>query len=201
MMRAGSFVALAATALLFATPVSADQGAAFRASLAASPLAPKVVRKGYDVTIVVYFDYQCAYCKAQHLALMELLSRDRKVRLVYRDWPIFGATSTRASRLAIASQYQGRHSQFHDALMRTKGKLDEESLKAAAKSAGVDWRRLEADLAANRAKVDALIAESRSQADTLELEGTPAMVIGSYIVPGAMNLTGLLSTVGKVRAK
>jgi protein-disulfide isomerase len=201
MMRAGSFVALAATALLFATPVSADQGAAFRASLAASPLAPKVVRKGYDVTIVVYFDYQCAYCKAQHLALMELLSRDRKVRLVYRDWPIFGATSTRAARLAIASQYQGRHSQFHDALMRTKGKLDEESLKAAAKSAGVDWRRLEADLVANRAKVDALIAESRSQADTLELEGTPAMVIGSYIVPGAMNLTGLLSTVGKVRAK
>lgn len=195
------FVALVAAALLFVAPASADQGATFRASLAASPLAPKVVRKGYDVTIVVYFDYQCAYCKAQHLALMDLLKRDSKVRLVYRDWPIFGTMSVRASRLAIASQYQGRHAQFHDALMRTKGKLDEAALKAAARTARVDWKRLEADLVANGAKIDALLAQSRSQADALELEGTPGLVIGSYIVPGAMNVTGLLSTIGKVRAQ
>ncbi|KPL68773.1 hypothetical protein SZ64_12115 [Erythrobacter sp. SG61-1L] len=178
---------------------AADPGAAFRAGLAEAPLAPGVKPKAYDVTIVLYFDYQCAYCKKQHLALMDLLQRDPKVRVVYRDWPIFGAMSQRAARLAIASQFQGRHAAFHDALMRAKGKLDENALKAAARAAKVDWERLEADLAANGAKIDALMRQSRSQAAQIGLEGTPGMVVGSYIVPGAMNITGLMDVVKRVR--
>ncbi|HZF44939.1 MAG TPA: DsbA family protein [Sphingomonadaceae bacterium] len=192
--------ALAAGLLLAGASPAADQGAAFRASLTNAPLAPGVKPKAYDVTIVLYFDYQCAYCKKQHLSLMDLLQRDPKVRVVYRDWPVFGAVSQRAARLAIASQFQGRHAAFHDALMRTQGKLDEAALKAAARTAKVDWERLQADLAANGAKIDALMRQTQSQAAQLQLEGTPGMVVGNYIVPGAMNITGLMDVVKRVRA-
>lgn len=203
MKRFGSVLtplfALSAGLLVAGASPAADQGAAFRAALAEAPLAPGVKPKAYDVTIVLYFDYQCAYCKKQHLSLMDLLQRDKRVRVVYRDWPVFGAVSQRAARLAIASQFQGRHAAFHDALMRTKGKLDETALKAAARTAKVDWTRLEADLAANGAKIDALMRQSRSQAAQIGLEGTPGMVVGSYIVPGAINITGLLDVVQRVR--
>lgn len=192
--------ALAAGLLLAGAAPAADPGARFRASLAEAPLAPGVKPKAYDVTIIIYFDYQCAYCKKQHLSLMDLLQRDPRVRVVYRDWPVFGALSQRAARLAIASQFQGRHAAFHDALMRTQGKLDETALKAAARTARVDWERLQADLAANGAKIDALMRQTDSQAAQLQLEGTPGMVIGSYIVPGAMNITGLMDVVKRVRA-
>lgn len=179
---------------------AADHRTRFQSALADAPLAPGVKPKGYNVTIVIYFDYQCAYCKVQHLALMDLVARDPKVRLVYRDWPVFGAMSERAARAAIAAQFQGRHAAFHDALMRTSGKLDETALKAAARKARVDWDRLAADLKTHSARIDALMQQTRAQADQLELEGTPALVIGQFIVPGAMNITGLLDTVKRARA-
>lgn len=44
-----------------------------------------------DVTIVEFFDYQCPYCKANHPPLTEVVEADGNIRLVMKDWPIFGA--------------------------------------------------------------------------------------------------------------
>ena len=192
--------AISAGLLLSAAAPADDPSAPFRAMLADAPLAPKVAPKGYDVTIVLFSDYQCPYCKKQHFALLDLLAKDPKVRLIYRDWPVFGPVSKRAARLAIASQYQGRHAAFHDALMRAKGKLDENAMKAAARTAKVDWARLEADATSHRAEIDALLRQTDRQAEALELEGTPGLVIGRYVLTGALNPDGLAEVVKLARA-
>src|SRR3546814_18213161 len=107
------------------------------------PRAPKVSPKGYDVTVVEYFDYQCPYCRKLHPAINALLANDKKVRVVYRVWPIFGAPSVTAAKAVLASRYQGKYTAFDAALWQIEGQLSDANIQAAAQKAGVEWARLQ----------------------------------------------------------
>ena len=162
-------------------------------------LAPTVKPANYDVTIVEYTDYQCPFCRAAHDALLKLSAKDKKVRIIYRDWPIFGAQSQRAARLAIASQWQGKHPAFHDALMKAPRPLSESSIKAAATKAGLNWAKLESDLTSRKAEVEALLERNDEQAMQLGLDGTPGFIIGETLYAGGMDLNGLKEAVADAR--
>lgn len=163
--------------------------------------APRLQPPNFDVTIVEYLDYQCPYCRKAHLALAELTAKDKKVRILYRDWPIFGPASEKAARLAIASKWQDRHAQFHDALMRSPGKLSDQSIRAAADKAGVNWARLQSDLKTHEAEIEALLQRNDVQANALGLDGTPGFIIGDTFVPGGMELAGFKELVKEARSK
>ncbi|OZA70237.1 MAG: hypothetical protein B7X78_02905, partial [Sphingomonadales bacterium 39-62-4] len=110
-MKLRLFLAAIAAALLTLAPTAIARETAFPA-MSEEALAPKTTPKGYDVTVIVFSDYDCPYCKKLHGTLAQLLARDRKVRIVWRDWPIFGEASLLAARAAIASQWQGKHAVF-----------------------------------------------------------------------------------------
>jgi protein-disulfide isomerase len=169
--------------------------------IADNPVAPKRAPQGYDVTIVTYADYQCPFCRKVHPMLERLAREDGKVRIVYRDWPIFGAASEEAAKAAIASQWQGKHAEFNDALMRTSGKLDSAKIRSAAKAAGVDWARLQADLDARSGEIAALIGSTNVQAAELGLQGTPALIVGHTLIAGAPDYAGLTEAVRSARQK
>lgn len=172
---------------------------AARAAIADDPIAPKLEPANYDVTIVFYTDYQCPFCRKVHPELNRLAEEDGRVRIVYRDWPIFGAASEEAARAAIASQWQDKHAEFNDALMQTQGRLDPAKIRAAADRAGVDWARLQRDMDARRSDIDASIGRTSVQAAQMGLQGTPALLIGPYMVPGAIDYTGLSKAVALAR--
>jgi len=181
------------------TMASADERARVKNALANDASVPSVSPQGYDVTIVVFSDYQCPYCRKLHRALRQVLATDRKVRVVYRDWPIFGAASLEAARAAMASRYQGKHAAFHDALMSGPVKLNHEDIRQAAARAGVDWPRLQADLARNGAAIDASLRKTGQLAEMIDLSGTPALVIGDNLIPGAVDAATLRDVVQKAR--
>ena len=164
-------------------------------------VAPMVTPKKYDLTIVEYTDYQCPFCKAAHPAIKKLLANDKKVRVIYRDWPIFGPQSVAAARVAIASKYQGKHTQMHDALMKAPRPLSDKSIRAAGVTAGVDWGRLQADMKKNAAEIDALLERNNEQAESLGLQGTPAFIIGSYLHEGGLDYVSLKDSVHEARTK
>lgn len=147
------------------------------------------------VTIVLFSDYACPVCRAQHPGIHDVIAADGRVRLVYRDWAIFGTASVRAARLAIASVAQGRHPAFDDALMR--GRIDEPGLRAAAAKAGLDWQRLEADAAVP--EIGALLDDTDRTARGLQFAGTPVMVIGQYLVVGKVSPRQLRDLIAKMR--
>jgi predicted DsbA family dithiol-disulfide isomerase len=62
-----------------------------------------------DVTILEYFDYNCPYCRKLAPVLRALLVQDRRVAVVYKEWPIFGGISVYAARSALAA-HSGRES-------------------------------------------------------------------------------------------
>ena len=180
------------------TAASAEAMAA-RAEIADDPIAPKLAPEGHDVTIISYSDYQCPFCRKIHPELERLAQEDGKVRIVYRDWPIFGPASEEAARMAIASQWQNKHRQFNDALMRTDGKLSSEKIRAAAAAAGIDFARLERDMETREDDIDGVLRRTAMQAAQMGLQGTPAMLVGPYMIPGAVDYAGLTRAVAEAR--
>src|SRR5574338_858413 len=165
------------------------------------PDAPTIAPAGYDVTIVEYLDYQCPACRASHKPLMQLLAKDKKVRVIFRDWPTFGGASARASMVAIASKYQGKYLAVHDALMTTPQPLTEMKIEAAVKKAGADWARIQKDIAAHSEDIEDLLARNDEQAQLIGLEGTPGFIIGSTQSFGGMTLANFEESVRKARAE
>ena len=43
-----------------------------------------------DVSLVEFFDYRCPYCKQVEPALEALLTKDKQLRFVYKEFPVLG---------------------------------------------------------------------------------------------------------------
>ena len=192
---------LAALSILGATvPASAQDAVAVvdRRALYGGG-APVLGNPKGDVTIVAFLDYQCPYCRSMHPDVMRLLREDGHVRLVVRDWPILSPQSVLAARAALAARYQGRHAAAHDALMSSRGRLDQATIDAALATAGVDPARLSADAARHGKEIDAVLARSAALAERIGLSGTPVLVIGPYLVPGSLSAGDLAKAVAAAR--
>ena len=163
------------------------------------PDAPIIAPKGYDVTIVEYLDYQCPSCRATSKPLNQLLAKDKKVRVIFRDWPIFGDASAHAALIAIASKYQDKYLAVHDALFDAPRPLDNKKIEAAARKAGVDWDRLQKDIAAHAEDIEDLLARNDEQAQMLGFDGTPGFIIGTVQSFGGMTLAQLEEAVADAR--
>lgn len=164
-------------------------------------LAPMIKPAAYDVTIVEYMDYQCPFCRSTHGPLKQLLAKDKKVRVIFRDWPIFGDASAGAALAAIGSKYQGRYVHMHNALMETPLPLSQVKIKAAAKKAGVDWARLQKDIDTHSKEIEDLLARNDEQAQFLGLDGTPGFIIGNVQSFGGMTLKQLEQSVARARSE
>lgn len=182
-----------------AAPAMSAEARRIRREIQNDPGAPTVAPKGYDVTVVFFTDYQCPYCRKMHPVLDALMREDPKVRVVYRDWPIFGADSVNAAKAAMASQYQKKHTAFNAALMQTSGRITPQAIRSAANRAGVDWNRLQADLKTNAATIDQTLARTSRFAAMARLTGTPAVLVGPYLIPGAVDVATLKEAVALAR--
>ncbi len=152
-----------------------------------------------DVTIVEFFDYQCPYCKLGHPDLMKTVEKDGNVRLVMKDFPIFGTVSIYAANLVLAAHAAGQYEKAMDALMATEGRLRKSDVDEALKKAGLDPVALNAAFKKNSQNIDAIIVRNMAQATAFNLHGTPAFIIGQKIYPGLMNEKALTEAIAEAR--
>jgi len=151
-----------------------------------------------DVTVVVFFDYFCGYCKKTLPALETLLANDNAVRVVYKEFPILGPQSLIAARAALAAGRQGKFVQFHLTMIGAQG-AGEEVLKAASERLGLDYARLDRDM--RDPMIAAAIDRNIKLATSLNVNGTPAYLIGDRFIPGAVDSESLAQLVKDERAK
>lgn len=163
-------------------------------------IAPSRAPRSHDLTIYVFSDYQCPSCRLLHPDLEHAVTADGHVRLVYKDWVVFGDRSRRAARLAIAAQWQGRHAAMNALMMRGATGLDDAALATAASRSGIDWRRLLADLAAHRGAIDASLARTDQQARLLNIAGTPTLVVGDLLFVGRLGADQISQAVALARS-
>ena len=189
-----------ATMLAVAMPVHAQDGVLSRENVLQDPEIPSLGNPNGDVTIVEYFDYHCPYCKAVAPELAKLAHEDGKIRIVLKEWPILGADSVSAARMALAAKYQGKYGEAHHALMSARGRLTADRVDQVLAAAGIDVARAKKDLDSHRKAIDALLARNNAQAEAFGFQASPSFIVGTYRYPGAAPIEHLKQMVADVRA-
>ena len=106
------------------------------------PATPFIGAENADIIIIGFMDYNCPYCKMMIPELEGLMKADPKVRILYKEWPIFGAVSENVARLAMAANYQGKYHEVHKAFMGAKGRIEtDQQARSLARAAGVDMNQ------------------------------------------------------------
>ncbi len=149
-----------------------------------------------DVTIVEYFDYNCGWCKRALNEVRQLTKDDKNVRIVMKEFPIFGENSAFAAKAALASITQDKYWEFHMALMKAQRVTTDNTMKIA-ESVGIDVAALKAEMA--KPKYDEIIAENSRIAQALGMQGTPGFIIDSQINYGYLPQDRLKATVADIR--
>lgn len=182
--------ALAAASVSLATVTFGEQpdDILSRASVLRDPDIPSLGNPKGDLTIVEYFDYQCPFCKKTVPELAQLAKEDGNIRLVLKDWPVFGPISVDAARMVLASQYQNKYAQAHAALIGADTKLTESNIPDLLAKAGVDVASATADLQTHQKSIDDLLARNAAQAEAFGFEGTPGFIVGTFRIPGALEM-------------
>ncbi len=164
-----------------------------------------------DVTVIEFFDHQCIHCKKMLPVMTDLIKKNPNVRVVYKEFPIFGKTSEFASRAALAAAMQGKYLPMQEALLKLDKHLDNQLVLDTAKSLGLDMAKLKVDMDSKQVSAD--LDANRALAEKMHLMGTPALVVlstpaGQFkpgsetgFIPGGATEEALQSLVNKAAGK
>lgn len=172
--------------------------AGLKADIYDDPASPVVGNPKGDVTVVVFFDYNCGYCKKSLPELQGLIAKDPMLRVIYKEFPILGAQSQIAATAALAAKRQGQYAAFNHALFASDGAGDA-MLKGVADRLKLNYAKLQQDMA--DPQLVAEIERNLKLAEALEINGTPAYIIGDQIIPGAIDIDSLTRLVIGERSK
>jgi protein-disulfide isomerase len=204
--RTAKFMLLAVSALGLLPAIASSQevqqiSVAGEQSILAKPRIEITHSPRPDVNVVEYFDYNCPFCKKMTPALTQLLASDKKIALIYKDWPILGDASVYAARCALAAQWQGRYLQAHDALLSGPRLSQDDQVESILRHAGINVEKLKKDLVSHSQDITAILARNDAEADALGLKGTPGILVGRLLLPGVADLSLLKKMVAEVRAR
>jgi len=153
-----------------------------------------------DVTLVEFFDYNCAYCRQSVGIVQKLMETDPKLRVVLKDYAILGPDSVEAAEVATAARQQFKGPKFweyHKRLLSGRGHVGKAQAVAIAKELGADVDQLERDI--KSPATHAALAEVDGLAEKLRLGATPSFVVGADALVGAFSLTELKARIDNVR--
>jgi protein-disulfide isomerase len=145
-----------------------------------------------DVTLVMFTDYSCGYCRASAGDIDRLLASDKKLKVVWREIPILGPGSEAAAHVALAAAQQGRYLDFHRRMFAA-GPPDQANLPRVQKEVGVTIAP-DADGTIGR-EIEANLALARE----LGMTGTPTFVVGGRILQGAVGYEALTKAIADAR--
>ena len=152
------------------------------------------------VTLVAFSDFTCAYCQQAAFAVESLLKRyPEDVRFVFKQSPN-SETGILAGRwfVAAARQDMKKAWNFYGILFDAQRKLLESplpTLKETAEKAGLDVKKLEADLRKNAQAIDLIVATDIREAKDLGFAGTPYFLVNDLVIRGAVPLETFIDAV------
>jgi protein-disulfide isomerase len=151
-----------------------------------------------SVTIVEFFDVRCPYCRKLEPEMADFLAADHDVRLVYKDLPILGPASVLGTKALLAARRQDAYVRLRDVLMRMPPDITRAGIETEARKLGLDSARLLRDM--DDPSIQKQIDANLRLAQRLNIQGTPAMVVGNDLLPGAMDTAELKAAVAQARS-
>ena len=141
-----------------------------------------------DASFIIYeySYYICGYWKRLFTTLQTLISEDDDLLIVVKEFPILAKSSILAAKAALAAGEQGKFAEYHFALMTSVGSITKVSLKSIATMVGLDLSLFNEAISSNR--FDKILQRNMDAGRAIGIEGTPALIIGKQIIPGAIGL-------------
>lgn len=130
-----------------------------------------------SVTLVEFFDYQCIHCKKMEPVIEELVSKNPELRVVFKEFPIFGESSVFATKAAMAAAKQGKYLPMQSALLKTKEHLTNKIVLDAAKTLGLNMEEFQKDIDSQVSTE--MVSANRKLAESIHLLGTPALIVAA----------------------
>jgi protein-disulfide isomerase len=169
----------------------------------ASPIAGNAKGK---VAVVEFFDYQCIHCKHMSPIVDALIKNNPDVKVIFKEFPIFGENSHYAALAAVAANTQApeKFLAFHQALMEMNKPLNKDIVLKAAKKAGLNIAKLKADMDAKATKEE--VDNNLALASKMGIRFTPVFIITKNpfdnaaqpaVVPGATSKEMLQKMIDK----
>lgn len=157
------------------------------------PNSPAVGPKDAKNVIVEFFDYNCPACKSTFEGLDKLYAENKDVRIIFKEFPIFGPQSETNSKIGIAVHRiaPDKYFAFHAKMMGFEGRADEAQALKFVKDIGLNPTKVKAE--AESPKVAEILGAERSLGGKLGVRGTPNFIINDTFTPSGMGYDQLVS--------
>lgn len=168
---------------------------ATREAMFNDPNSPFIGPKDAERVVVEFFDYNCPACKMMFEGLDKLAAEDKAVKIIFKEYPIFGEQSETNSKIGIAVHRldNSKYFDFHKKMMSHKGRADKAAALGFVKEIGLDPDAVMKE--AESAEVAAILDAERKLGNTLNIQGTPTLVVNDEVVPHAMSYEDLKARV------
>lgn len=152
-----------------------------------------------DVTVVEFFDYNCAFCKRAMNDMNKLLETDKNLKFVLKELPILSEGSVTAHRIsaAVGKIAPEKYGEFHRRLLGAKGHKDGKRALQLADKMGLDIKAIVKY--SQQEKVNDGFREVNALANDLGMNGTPSYVIGDEVIFGALGYDVLKAKIENAR--
>ena len=147
------------------------------------PNSPRTGAKEPKLTIVSFTDYNCPYCKQFDPLLEKIVHDNPDIQLIVKLLP-----------LSTWRQQPDKFWALHQRLMAKKGYHDDASIAAAQKKTATDSVNID-DKTMDSLKMNLILSQ------VLNIQGTPATIIGDQMVAGAIPADELEGLVKEQLAK
>ena len=148
-------------------------------------------------TIVEFFDYNCSYCKKAHLDLKKIISDDKNIKVIYKNYPILSENSLKLAKYAliISEIDKKKFVKFHNLILTNKGMINDEVLNSILSKLDIDKNYLEKKI--DDEEINQKLKNDIDLARNLGLRGTPAFIISDEIFFGYINKEDMVSIINQ----
>ncbi|MCH9643300.1 MAG: DsbA family protein [Gammaproteobacteria bacterium] len=162
-----------------------------KAQLFNDPETPVAGNPNGSVYLVEFFDYQCGHCREMAAIVDKIIKDNPNVKVIFKDWPIFGGASKFAAQASIAAYMQSpsKFYAFHNALYQVDPPLTSQTILDLASKNGLDVAKLSSDM--KSPAIEKQLRENFQLAQALRFVGTPGFVLSNQqetnfkYIPGA----------------
>lgn len=152
---------------------------------------PSFGSKDADITIIQFADYECPFCAKWQLEVWPEIMKTfpNQVRLVYRDFPLYGlhANAESAAEAANCAGEQNAYWEYHEKLFEAKNGLGMNAFLQYAKELGLKQAQFSECLESNR-YIDEIKADYE-YASNLGVSSAPTFFINGIPVVGAQSFS------------
>lgn len=159
---------------------------------------PLLGNKDGDISVVVFYDYNCAYCKQANDFNNAIIVKDPGVKVILRPIPILGGTSMYAAKVSLAVHKIAEDKFFtvHEGMMKMKP-LTEDAVKALLAANKIDYTLVENEL--NSFSVKQLINQNFEFAKHTGIKGAPSYIINGIFIPGVIDEEKFVTIISELR--